>query len=80
MSEELDRTSDLERGLRRLEAIVERLERDELGLDEALRLFDEGMALLRAADRRLSESEGRLKQVLMDRQGRSRLVDLDLPG
>lgn len=71
---------DLEQGLRRLEAIVERLERDELSLDEALKLFDEGVDLLRRAERKLSESEGRLKQVLLERGGQARLADLDLPG
>lgn len=61
--------------LSRLEAIVGQLEREELELEEALRLFDEGMELIRGAERQLVESEGRLKQVLVDRRGRQRHVD-----
>lgn len=64
--------------LNRLEKIVESLEREELELEDALRLFDEGMELIRTAERQLIESEGRIKQVLVDRRGRQRLGDVDL--
>jgi exodeoxyribonuclease VII small subunit len=64
--------------LNRLEEIVESLEREELELEDALRLFDEGMELIRGAERELVESEGRIKQVLVDRRGRQRLADVDL--
>ncbi len=64
--------------LSRLEAIVGQLEREELELEEALRLFDEGMELIRGAERQLVESEGRLKQVLVDRRGRQRHVDYEV--
>lgn len=64
--------------LNRLEEIVESLEREELELEDALRLFDEGMELIRAAERELIESEGRIKQVLVDRRGRQRLADVDV--
>lgn len=68
----------LNQAINRLEEIVRNLEGEELELEEALRLFDEGMELIRAAEREIGESEGRLKQVLMDRQGRERLVDFEL--
>ncbi|NIN73287.1 MAG: exodeoxyribonuclease VII small subunit [Gemmatimonadetes bacterium] len=64
--------------LNRLEEIVESLEREELELEDALRLFDEGMELIRGAERELVESEGRIKQVLADRRGRQRLADVDV--
>lgn len=69
----------LGKAIRRLEEIVQRLENEELELEDALRLFDEGMELVRAAERELTESQGRLKQVLVDREGRQRHVDLELP-
>jgi exodeoxyribonuclease VII small subunit len=68
----------LGKAIDRLEEIVLKLEREELELEDALRLFDEGMELIRGAEHELSESQGRLKQVLMDRQGRQRHVDLDV--
>lgn len=70
---------NLESAIRRLEEIVASIEKEELELEESLRLFDEGMELVRAAERQLSESEGRLKQVLIDREGRQRAVDFELP-
>lgn len=68
----------LGKAIGRLEEIVENLEREELELQDALRLFDEGLELIRNAERELIESEGRLKQVLVDRRGRQRRVDIEL--
>ncbi|NIR42598.1 MAG: exodeoxyribonuclease VII small subunit [Gemmatimonadetes bacterium] len=68
----------LGKAIDRLEQIVTRLEREELELDDALALFDEGMELIRGAERELVESEGRLKQVLMDRKGRERMADIEV--
>ncbi len=74
MSEKLD----LEAALARLEKVVGRLERDELELEAALKLFDEGMSLIKVAERKLTETEGRLQQILVDREGRERRTDIDL--
>ena len=74
----MSKKHSLGQAIDRLEDIVKRLERDELELEEALGLFDEGMELIREAERDLTESEGRLKQVLIDRGGGQRQVDLDL--
>ena len=63
--------------LERLEQIVRRLEAEELDLDEALRLFEEGVERLRAARERLSVAEVRVRQVLADQAGKLRLEDLD---
>lgn len=68
----------LGKAIEQLELIVQRLEGEELELEDALRLFDEGMELIRAAERELTEAQGRLKQVLTDRGGRQRLVDFDV--
>jgi len=68
----------LSQAIEQLEVIVQRLEREELELEEALKLFDEGMELIRAAEHELTESQGRLKQVLTDRRGRQRLVDFEV--
>ena len=63
--------------LERLEQIVRRLEAEELDLDEALRLFEEGVERLRAARERLSAAEVRVRQVLVDQAGKLRVEDLD---
>ena len=50
--------------LERLEAIVRRLEAEELDLDEALKLFEEGVERLRAAREQLTQAEGKVKKAL----------------
>jgi exodeoxyribonuclease VII small subunit len=57
--------------LERIEEIVRRLETEELDLDEALRLFEDGVERLRAARERLSAAEAKVKQIRID--------DLDAP-
>ena len=52
-----------EKNIARLEAIASRLEDEELDLDAALALFEEGIAELRAASTQLTSAETRLKQL-----------------
>jgi exodeoxyribonuclease VII small subunit len=63
--------------LARLEDIVRRLESDEVELDAALALFEEGVARLRAARERLMAAELKVKAVLEEAGGDIRLKDLD---
>ena len=64
--------------LARLEEIVRKLETDDLDLDAALALFEEGVARLRAARERLSAAELKVQAVLEDVGGDIRLADLDV--
>jgi exodeoxyribonuclease VII small subunit len=61
----------------RLEEIVRRLEADDVELDAALVLFEEGIARLRAARERLSAAEVKVQAVLDEAGGDIRLKDLD---
>jgi exodeoxyribonuclease VII small subunit len=70
-------TGGFAQDLERLEQIVRRLEAEELDLDEALRLFEEGVERLRVARERLSAAEVRVRQVLADQAGKLRVEDLD---
>ena len=58
-----DPPSSLQSDLERLEQIVRALEQDDLDLDRALALFEEGVARLRDARTRLGDAEVRLKQL-----------------
>jgi exodeoxyribonuclease VII small subunit len=62
--------------LNRLEEIVRRLEADDVELDAALALFEEGVARLRAARERLVSAEVKVQTVL-EEAGDLRLTDLD---
>jgi exodeoxyribonuclease VII small subunit len=70
-------TGGFAKDLERLEQIVRRLEAEDLDLDEALRLFEEGVERLRAARERLTAAEVRVRQVLTDQAGKLRVEDLD---
>ena len=48
----------------RLAAIVAQLESGELPLEESLRLFEEGVKVARAAQKRLDEAEQRVEELL----------------
>jgi exodeoxyribonuclease VII small subunit len=50
--------------LERLEAIVRRLEAEDMSLDEALKLFEEGVERLRVAREQLAQAELKVKKVL----------------
>ena len=63
--------------LDRLEEIVRRLEAQELDLDEALKLFEEGIERLREARERLTSAEAQVKQVLSDKAGNLKVEDFD---
>ncbi|MES2124626.1 MAG: exodeoxyribonuclease VII small subunit [Gemmatimonadota bacterium] len=61
-----DQPASLDQDLRRLEEIVRTLEDDELALESALQLFEEGVGRLKSAQHRLEEAETRVMQVLKD--------------
>jgi exodeoxyribonuclease VII small subunit len=63
--------------LARLEEIVRRLEADDLDLDAALALFEEGVGCLRSARERLAAAEVRVRTVLEDANGTLRLGKID---
>ena len=63
--------------LRRLEEIVRQMEAEEIDLDQALTLFEEGVGLLRSARDRLTQAEATVAKVLENADGTLRVVELD---
>ena len=59
----------LEARLQRLDQIVATLEREDLELDDALKLFEEGIAHLRAAQDVLNTAELRIEQLIESAAG-----------
>ena len=63
--------------LTRLQEIVDELEHDELALDRALTLFEEGVARLRDASGELSRAEAQVKLLVEKTDGTFELPALD---
>ena len=59
---------DFEQALAELETLVERLERGDLPLDEALKLFERGVALTRHCQSSLQSAQQRV-EILLKRGG-----------
>lgn len=71
---------DFETALRELETIVARLDADDVDLDEAMALFERGIARLRRANRLLDEAKGRVEELITESSGALRAAELDGPG
>ncbi len=61
---------DFERSLARLEEVVRKLESPQLSLDEAMKLFEEGVALSRECQKQLEEAEGKVEILLKKADGK----------
>lgn len=64
MTKVTDAPLSLETRLSRLETIVAVLEREDLELDEALRLYEEGIGHLRSAQETLRQAELRIERLV----------------
>lgn len=71
-------TQSFETRISRLEEIVSLLEQDDVGLDASLKLFEEGIEVLRAASAELEKAEGKVKMLIERADGSFELRGLDL--
>jgi len=61
--------NEFEKAFQQLEKIVQRLEGEELPLDESLQLFEQGIRLSRFCHQRLEEVERKIELILADAKG-----------
>ena len=66
--------ASFERSLVRLEEIVKRLENANLTLDDAMKLFEEGVELSRDCQKQLEDAEGRV-EILLKKAGGKIVAD-----
>jgi len=78
MSPHEDQDLTLEARLARLEEILARMESEDVALEEALSLFEEGVEHVRRAEKILAETELRVEELLGD--GSTQPVDADEEG
>lgn len=74
------RGNDFEKAFKDLETIVQRLESEELPLDESLRLFEQGISLSRFCHQRLEEVEKKIELILADAKGQPRTEPFEPEG
>ncbi len=70
--------SSFEESLKRLEKIVEDLESGEVPLDDALKMYEEGITLSQACIEKLSAAETKLKKLSKDMKGNLRAIEEDV--
>jgi len=69
-----DAEPDFEQSLQSLEALVERLEGGDLPLEQALTLFEQGVALTRRCHEQLATARQRV-EILLQEGGATRVAD-----
>lgn len=66
-----------EEGLKKLEKIVEDLEKGDLSLDEALKKYQEGLELSRLCTQRLESAKKKIDLLVKNKKGEFELKPLD---
>ncbi|MBQ7172836.1 MAG: exodeoxyribonuclease VII small subunit [Clostridia bacterium] len=69
------KTRSFESDLARLNEIVEALENGDCPLDQALKLYEEGVSLVRTCSERLEKAELSVKKLKVSPDGEAALVD-----
>jgi exodeoxyribonuclease VII small subunit len=64
--------------LKKLESVVEKLERGELTLDQSVKLFEEGMKLSNACKEELDKAEGRIQVLVQGRRGAMQVAEMEV--
>lgn len=58
-----------EESLKKLESLVDRLEKGDLSLDDSIKLFEEGVGLSAACKKELEAAEGKVQTLIKQRDG-----------
>jgi exodeoxyribonuclease VII small subunit len=60
---------DFEKAIEKLEELIDDLESGKLGLDESIKVFEEGVELAKKCHKKLTEAETRVKQLIKNENG-----------
>jgi len=64
MSKEKD--NNFEANLKKLEVIVDKLESGDIGLEESVKLYEEGMRIKKICDKKLKDIEMQIKKIKIE--------------
>ncbi len=68
---------NFEEALKRLEQIAKLLEREDIALDEAINLYEEGMKLVDYCSKKLQEAQNRVKMITGVKNGKLETEDFE---
>ena len=61
-----DKENSFEKNLQKLEIIVEKIESGEIGLEESVQLYEEGMKIKKICDKKLKDIEMQIKKIMIE--------------
>ena len=61
-----EKNNDFESNLKNLEVIVDKLESGEIGLEESVKLYEEGMKIKKICDKKLQDIEMQIKKIKIE--------------
>ena len=64
MSKEKDKSFEV--NLKKLEAIVDKLESGDIGLEESVKLYEDGMKIKKICDKKLKDIEMQIKKIKIE--------------
>ena len=61
-----EKKNNFESNLKELEVIVDKLESGDIGLEESVKLYEEGMKIKKICDRKLKDIEMQIKKIKIE--------------
>ena len=61
-----EKENNFESNLKKLELIVEKLESGDIGLEESVKLYEEGMKIKKICDKKLKDIEMQIKKIKIE--------------
>ena len=61
-----EKDNNFEANLKKLELIVDKLESGDIGLEESVKLYEEGMKIKKICDKKLKDIEMQIKKIKID--------------
>ncbi|WP_223787482.1 exodeoxyribonuclease VII small subunit [Marinicella meishanensis] len=60
----MSQTQTFEKNLEQLSTIIEKMEQDDVGLEESLKLYEQGIQLTRKCQKIIDEAEQKIQQLM----------------
>ena len=61
-----EKDNNFEANLKKLEMIVDKLESSDIGLEESVKLYEEGMKIKKICDKKLADIEMQIKKIKIE--------------